>query len=53
MILKICIGAYLLYNVMLVSAMQQSESAIYMCVYIHIPSFFWISFPSSSPQSIE
>ena len=30
-------------------AVQQSESAIY---YTHIPSFFWISFPFRSLQSI-
>ena len=45
----IFIGVQLLYNVVLVSAVQQSESAI--C--IHISPLFWISFPFSSPQSTE
>ena len=46
-----------LYNVVLVSAVQQSESA--MCaqdhLYIYLPIFplFWISFPFGSPQSTE
>ena len=43
------IGVQLLYNVVLVSAVQQSESAI--C--IHISTLFWISFPFRSPQSTE
>ena len=38
----------LLYNVMLISTVQQSESA--MC--IHISPLFRISFPFRSPQSI-
>ena len=45
---KIFIGVQLLYNSVLVSAAQQSESSIYM----YIPSFF-ISLPVRSPQSIE
>ena len=40
---------WLLYNVVLVSAVQQSESAIR----IHISPLFWISFPFRSPQSTE
>ena len=36
------------YNVVLVSAVQQSESAICMQI-----SPFWISFPFRSPQSME
>ena len=39
----------LLYSVELVSAVQQSESAIY----IHLSSLFWISCPFRSPESIE
>ena len=39
----------MLYNVVLVSAVQQSESAI--C--IHISPLFRISFSFRSPQSIE
>ena len=47
---KICIGVQLLYNVVLVSTVQQGESAIH----IHIPHpHFWISFSFRSPQSIE
>ena len=46
---KIFIGVYLLYNVVLVSTVQQSESAIR----IHIAPLFWISFPFRSPQSTE
>ena len=45
----IFIGVQLLYNVVLVSTVQQSESAI--CV--HISALFWISFPFRSPQSTE
>ena len=45
----IFIGVSLLYNVVLVSAVQQSESAIR----IHIPSLFWISFPFRSSESTE
>ena len=36
----------MLYNVLLVSAVHQSESAIH----IHIPPLFWTSFPIRSPQ---
>ena len=39
----------MLYNVVLVSALQQSESAIYT----HISLLFWISFPFRSPQIAE
>ena len=39
----------LLYNIVLVSAVRQSESAI--C--IHISPLLGISFPLRSPQSIE
>ena len=46
--LKFLIGAQLLYNVVLVSTVQQSESAI--CVYI---PFFWTSFLFKLPQSIK
>ena len=41
------IGVELLYHVVLVSAVQQSESA--RCT--HIYCLFWISFPVRSPQS--
>ena len=37
------------YNVVLVSALQKSESAIH----IHISPRFWISFPFRSPLSTE
>ena len=43
------IGVQLLYNVVLVSTVQQSESAIH----IHISPLFWISFPFRSLQSIQ
>ena len=43
------IGAQLLYNVVLVSPLQQSESVI--C--IHIFPLFWISFPSRSLQRLS
>ena len=43
------IGVWLLYDVVLVSAVQQSESAA--CK--HRSLLFWISFPFRSPQSIE
>ena len=43
------IGIYLLYNVVLVSAVQQSESVT--CV--HVPLLPWISFPFKSAQSTE
>ena len=39
----------LLFNVMLVSTVQQSESALR----IHTSPLFWISFPFRSPQSTE
>ena len=42
----ISVGAQLLYNVVVFSAVQQSESA----VYIHIFLLFQISFPFKSPQ---
>ena len=40
------IGIYLLYNIILVSAVQQSESAI--CIHICPPS--WISLPTPIPS---
>ena len=43
------IGVQFLDNVILFSAVQQSESAIYK----QISSVFWIAFPFRSPQSIE
>ena len=43
------IGVQLFYNVVLVSTVQRSESAI--C--IHISPLFWISFPFKSSQNIE
>ena len=46
---KIFIGIQFLYNVVLVSGVQKSESA--EC--IHISTLFWISFPFRSPQCIE
>ena len=39
----------MLYSVVFISAVQQSESAIY----IHLSSLFWISCPFRSPESIE
>ena len=45
----IFIGVELLYNVVLVSAVQQSESAIS----IHLSPLVWISFPFRSPQRTE
>ena len=45
----IFIGVWLLYNIVSISAVQQSESAIR----IHIYTLFWISFPFRSSQSIE
>ena len=45
----IFIEVQLLYNIVIVSTVQQSELAIR----IHIPPLFWISFPFRSPQSIE
>ena len=47
--LNFFIGVELLYNVVLVSTVQQSESAIRR----HISPPFWISFPLRSPQNIE
>ena len=44
----IFIGVELLYNVVSVFAVQQSESAIHT----HISPLFWISFPFRSPESI-
>ena len=46
---KIFIGVQLYYNVVLVSTVQRSESAI--C--IHISPLFWISFPFRSPKSTK
>ena len=45
------IGMQLLYNVVLVSIVQQSELAI--LIYIYIVPRFWISFTFRSPQSIK
>ena len=45
----ICIGVQLIYNVVLVSTVQQSESATRIC----ISPLFCISFPFRSPQSTE
>ena len=42
-------GVQLLFNVVLISAVQQSESAIH----IHISPLFWISSPFRSAQSTE
>ena len=53
--LKFFIGLQLLYKVVLVSAVQQSESTI-LSIYIyniHISLPFWISFPFPSSQGIE
>ena len=47
----IFIGVQLLYNIVLVSVVQKSKSAIGMDTYIS--PLFWISFPFRSPQSIE
>ena len=47
--LLIFIAIELLYDVVLLSSVQQSESAV--C--IHISPCFWISFPFRPPQSIE
>ena len=44
------IGVYLLYNTVLFSPVQQSESAI---MYTYTPLFFWISFPCRSPETTE
>ena len=43
------IGVELLYHVVLVSAVEQSESPIH----IHTSPLFWVSFPFRSPQSID
>ena len=48
-IFKIFIRVQLIYNVVLVSAVQQSESVIH----IHISTLFQILFPYGSLQSIE
>ena len=48
-ILLTFIGVELLYYVVLVSAVQQSESAIRMYIF----PLFWISFSFRSPQSTE
>ena len=45
----ISIRVCLLYNVVSVSAVQQSESTIH----IHISPLFWISLPFRSPHSTE
>ena len=45
----IFIGVWLLYSVVVVSAVQQSESSPHM----HIFPLFWIYFTFSLPQSIE
>ena len=46
---KIFIGVYLIYNVVLVSGVQQTESIIH----IHISTLFQILFPYRPLQSIE
>ena len=43
----IFIGVQSLHNIVLVSTVRQSESAI------HLSPLFWISFPFRSPQSLE
>ena len=45
----IFIGVELLYNVVLVSAVQQSESAIYA----HISPLLWISFPFGHHRALS
>ena len=47
--LLIFIGVYFLYNVVLVSTVQQSDSTIH----IHLSPLFLIAFLLSSPQSTE
>ena len=47
--LKIFIGVQLIYNVVLVSALQQSESVIH----IHVSSLFYILFLYKSLQSLQ
>ena len=42
-------GAQLLYNVVLVSAVQQSQSGIHK----HISPLFWTCLPFRSPQSMQ
>ena len=42
-------GVYSLYNAVLVSTIQQSDSAVHR----HMSPLFWISFPCRSPQSTE
>ena len=46
---SVFIGVELLYHVVLISAVQQSESARFT----HISPLFWISFPFRPPQSTE
>ena len=48
-LLSVFIGVQLIYNVVLVFAVQQSESVIHM----HISPLFQISFPFRSPKNIE
>ena len=49
---KTFVGVQLLYDVVLVSTVQQSKSAI--CIHILPPTpLFWIFFPFRSPQSTE
>ena len=45
----IFIGVQLLYNVVLISTVQQSEAGMH----VHTSTPFWISFPCRSPQSTE
>ena len=45
----IFIEVQLLYNIVSVSAVEQSKSAIP----VHISPLFWISFPFKSPQSTK
>lgn len=46
---KKIIGVYLLYNAVLVFAVQQSQSALH----IHAAPLVWTSFPFRPSQSIE
>ena len=48
-IFKVFIDVQLLYNLVLVATVQQSESAIQILIF----SLFWISFPFRLPQSTE
>ena len=43
----------MIYNVVLVSGVQKSESDIYMCIYIHIDILFQILFHYRLLQDIE